>query len=86
MSHLVFGQYVYNDDESSLTAFKRQNGFDQILVPRYFIPLTLRGEIAMKLGLHRGFAKRLPKPLLAELLRWRRRWYARRLNASEAGG
>ena len=86
MSHLVFGQYVYNDDESSLTAFKRQNGFEQILVPRYFIPLTLRGEIAMKLGLHRGFAKRLPKPLLAELLRWRRRWYARRLNSSEAGG
>ena len=86
MSHLVYGQYVYNDYESSLTEFKRQNGFEQILVPRYFIPLTWRGEIAMKLGLHRGFARRLPKPLLAELLRWRRRWYARRLNASEAGG
>ena len=86
MSHLVYGQYVYNDDESSLTAFKRRNGFEQVLIPRYFIPLTWRGEIAMKLGLHRGFARRLPKPLLAELLRWRRRWYARRLNASEAGG
>ena len=86
MSHLVYGQYVYNDDESSLTEFKRENGFEQILVPRYFIPLTRRGEIAMKLELHRGFARRLPKPLLAELLRWRSRWYARRLNASEAGG
>ena len=85
MSHLVYGQYVYNDYESSLTEFKRQNGFEQILVPRYFIPLTWRGEIAMKLGLHGGFKRRLPKPLLAELLRWRRRWYARRLNASEAG-
>jgi len=40
MSHLVFGQYVYNDVESSLTAFKRHNGFDQVLIPRYFIPLT----------------------------------------------
>ena len=86
MSHLVYGQYVYNDYESSLTEFKRENGFEQILVPRYFIPLTLRGEIAMKLGLHRGFAGRLPKPLLAELLRWRSRWYARRLDAAEAGG
>lgn len=86
MSHLVYGQYVYNDYESSLTEFKRQNGFEQILVPRYSIPLTWRGEIAMKLGLHRGFARRLPKPLLAELLGWRRRWYARRLNASETGG
>lgn len=86
MSYLVYGQYVYNDAESSLTEFKRQNGFEQILVPRYFIPLTWRGEIAIKLGLHRGFAARLPKPLLAELLRWRTRWYARRLNANEAGG
>ena len=86
LSHLVYGQYVYNDAESSLTAFKRQNGFEQVLVPRYFIPLTWRGELAMKLGLHRGFARRLPKPLLAQLLRWRRRWYAGRLNASEAGG
>jgi hypothetical protein len=85
MSHLVYGQYVYNDAESSLTEFKRRNGFEQVLVPRYFIPLTWRGEIAMKLGLHRGFARRLPKPLLAELLSWRRRWYARRLNASDAG-
>ena len=86
MSHLVYGQYVYNDDESSLIEFKRQNGFEQILVPRYFIPLTLRGEVAMKLGLHRGFAAQLPKPFLAQLLRWRRRWYARRLKAGEAGG
>ena len=86
MSYLVYGQYVYNDYESSLTEFKRQNGFEQILVPRYFIPLTWRGEIAMKLGLHRGFTRRLPKPLLAELLKWRSRWYARRLNAGEARG
>ncbi len=86
MSHLVYGQYVYNDYESSLTEFKRENGFEQILVPRYFIPLTWRGKIAIKLGLHRGFARRLPKPMLAELLRWRSRWYARRLNAGEAGG
>ena len=86
LSHLVYGQYVYNDAESSLTEFKRQNGFEQILVPRYFIPLTRRGEIAIKLGLHRGFTRRLPKPLLAQLLRWRSRWYGRRLNAGEAGG
>jgi hypothetical protein len=86
MSHLVYGQYVYNDVDSSLTEFKRRNGFEQVLVPRYFIPLTRRGEIAVTLGLHRGFARRLPKPLLAELLRWRRRWYTRRLNAGEARG
>jgi hypothetical protein len=85
MSHLVYGQYVYNDINSSLTEFKSLNGFEPILVPRYFIPLTWRGEVAMKLGLHRGFAQRLPKPLLAELLRWRRRWYARSPNASVAG-
>jgi hypothetical protein len=86
MSHLVYGQYVYNDDKSSLTEFKRENGFEQVLVPRYFIPLTWRGEIAIKLVLHRGFTRRLPKPLLARLLRWRRHWYTRRLNAGDARG
>jgi hypothetical protein len=86
MSHLVYGQYAYNDVESSLTEFKRRNGFERILVPRYFVPLTWRGEVAIRLGLHRGFASRLPKELRAQLLRMRTRWYTRRLNADKAGG
>ena len=54
MSYLMYCNYVYNDPESSLTEFKRRNGFEQALVPRYYVPLTLKGKIALRLGLHRG--------------------------------
>jgi hypothetical protein len=77
MSHLMYCNYVYNDLNSSLTEFKRRNGFEKILLPKYYVPLTLRGRIALRLGLHLGIAHYIPKPLLARLLRLRSRWYAR---------
>jgi hypothetical protein len=78
VSHLVYYNYVYNDPDSSLTEFKRRNGFEKLLIPRYYIPLTVKGRIAMTLGLHRGIAQSLPKPLLIQLLKMRERWYAHR--------
>ena len=86
MSHLMYCNYVYNDPNSSLTEFKRRNGFEKVLLPRYYLPLTLKGRIALRLGLHLGFAHLIPKPLLARLLRLRNRWYARAAQtASHAG-
>jgi hypothetical protein len=83
MTHLTYRNYVYNDPKSSLTEFKRRNGFEKILVPRYYIPLTAKGKLALSLGLHRGIAQSLPKPLLLQLLKMRSRWYAYRLKAVE---
>ncbi len=91
MSHLMYCNYIYNDPNSSLTEFKRRNGFEKILVPRYYVPLTLRGRIALRLNLHLGIAHHIPKPLLTRLLRLRSRWYARGLqpvtntNSAEEG-
>jgi len=79
MSHFMYCNYVYNDPKSSLTEFKRRNGFEQVLVPRYYVPLTLKGKIALKLGLHREFAKQLPKPLVEQLLKARSLWNERKL-------
>ena len=78
LAHLVYCSYVYNDPDSSLTEFKRRNGFEQVLVPRYYIPLTMRGRIALRLRLHQGVARRMPRRLLVQLLRLRSAWYARR--------
>lgn len=83
VSHLVYCNYVYNDPNSSLTEFKRRNGFEKVLLPRYYIPLTPCGKIALGLGFHRGLVQILPKPLLLQLLRVRSLWYARRLKAIE---
>jgi hypothetical protein len=83
ISHLLYCNYVYNDPESSLTEFKRRNGFEMVLLPRYYIPLTPRGKIALRLGLHRGLVHRIPKPLLMQLLKMRSLWYARRQKGTD---
>lgn len=83
ISYLLYYNYIYNDPKSSLTEFKRRNGFEQVLLPRYYIPLTLKGKIALSMGLHRGLAQRIPKPVLSQLLRMRSLWYARRSKAVE---
>ena len=82
-SHLVYCNYVYNDPNSSLTEFKRRNGFEKVLVPRYYIPLTLKGKIALSLGLHRGLVQCIPKPILLKLLKMREQWHQRRLKVAE---
>lgn len=76
ISYLTYCNYVYNDPDSSLTEFKRRNGFESVLVPRYYVPLTLRGRIALNLGIHHGLVNRIPKPLIKQLLRVRSSWYA----------
>ncbi len=78
-SYLMYCNYIYNDPKSSLTEFKRRNGFEQVLLPRYFIPLSLKGRIALRLGLHQGLRRRIPKPVLSQLLTIRNYWYESRL-------
>jgi len=72
-SHLVYSKYIYGTfDSSSLTEFKRRNGFEQILLPRYFVPLTLKGRTAMRFRLHLGIKELLPKGLTTFLLNLRK--------------
>lgn len=82
VSHLIYGSYEYGRKaDSSLTEFKRRNGFEKILVPRYYVPLTLGGRLILKLGLHRGLIGLLPPALISAALRARARclsWFSRR--------
>jgi hypothetical protein len=59
--------YYYWDDESSLTWFKRSMGFEKVSVPRYYVPLTWRGSLALKLGIHRGLRALIPPKLKTKL-------------------
>jgi hypothetical protein len=81
MSQLVYYNYVYNDPNSTLTEFKRRNGFEKLLIPRYYIPLTAKGALVLRLGLERGLVERIPKSVLLYLLKVRRSWCAKRLNS-----
>jgi|SoiMethySBSTD1v2_1073268.scaffolds.fasta_scaffold12178_7 GNAT acetyltransferase-like protein len=72
MSHLVYSKFQYgNNATSSMIEFKIRNGFERLEYPRYFVPLTMQGKLALACGLHRGMHGMLPAPLIAELLRLR---------------
>jgi hypothetical protein len=81
MSHFIYGQFVYYDPDSSLTEFKRRNGFEPVLLPRYYVPLNVKGKIALALRLHRGLAANTPKPIFRLFLKTRKRWYDRKLSS-----
>jgi hypothetical protein len=65
VSHLIYGSYTYDGHVSSLTEFKRRNGFEQVLIPRYYAPLSKTGELALRLNVHHGLRSRLPKSMIA---------------------
>ena len=69
ISYLVYSQFTFGNKKTSpLTEFKRRNGFEQILFPRYYVPLTLKGKIALRLNLHRSLLEILPAQLINLLL------------------
>jgi len=75
---LQYERFVYgNKVDSSLTRFKRENGFVRMDVPTYYVPLTMKGRLALKLGLHKNQKDRLPQWITKPLLEWRDNWYAR---------
>jgi hypothetical protein len=69
--YLVYAYWL----DDSLGDFKRSNGFQRFDVPRYFVPLTSIGKIALKVGLHRGWKEAVPKQLREPMKKLRRRWY-----------
>ena len=72
MSHFVYCQYIYGRNvDSSLTEFKRRNGFEQVFIPRYYVPITKKGALGVKLKAHLGLRRLLPEPIDAALRRAR---------------
>jgi hypothetical protein len=69
ISHFIYGQFVYgNKHQSSLLEFKRRNGFEQINFPRYYIPLTVKGRLFVRLKLYKGVGGLVPEPILQTVL------------------
>jgi hypothetical protein len=51
----------------SLDSFKENNGFTKFSLSRYYVPLTRKGRIAMRMGLHKEFKDSLPEALKSPL-------------------
>lgn len=68
----------------TLGEFKKHHRFEMLRVARYYVPLNLRGKIALKLGLHRNLIDLVPEPLVDWMADLRGRWYARKTAAKAA--
>jgi len=82
--YLWYANFSYGRKQrDSLADFKRYNGFQKIEVPRYYVPLTAAGRIALRLGFHHGAANWVPEPLAAGYRRLRSLWYAKKFPGFE---
>ena len=78
VKYLIYSRYIYpGHSESSLVEFKKRNGFKMVMIPRYYVPLTLKGRLALKMNLHNGIRAALPNILIRNVRRLRAKWYAR---------
>ena len=77
--YIVYSNFAYgNKQRDSLSDFKENNGFKRIDLPRYYVPLTAKGQLAFRLGLHRSLMDRIPESVTAKLREYRNRWYDRK--------
>ena len=64
--------------KSSRTAsatLRKANAFEQVDLPRYYVPLTPIGHAALKLGLHHNLTELLPESVTARLRKVRNNWH-----------
>ena len=82
IAYLVYSRYSDgNKERDSLMDFKDHNGFQRVNVPRYYIPLTKLGRIALMLGLHKRILDHIPDPVLSRLRLIRKAWYSRKVQS-----
>jgi hypothetical protein len=79
ITNLWYANFSYGKkQQDSLADFKRHNGFQKVELPRYYIPLTSAGRIALLLGLHHSAADWIPDSVAASYRKVRSFWYMRR--------
>lgn len=62
---LTYGRFNYGKRRNTpLSQFKARHGFEDIQMPRYYVPLTWKGLIWVQLGLHRGLLGIVPDGLV----------------------
>ena len=66
--HFVYSNFSYGKKRrDSLADFKQSNGFLRVEIPRFYVPITLKGRAALMTGCHQRLAERIPEPVLARV-------------------
>ncbi len=71
--YLVYAKWP----RGTLADFKRNNAFKKIDLPRYYIPLTVKGSVALTSHLHHGLTGLMPEKLTLRLIDFRKKWYSK---------
>ena len=78
ISYLVYNNYTYgNKGSDGLVDFKERNGFQRVDIPRYYVPLTRFGSMALRMGFHHRLIDRFPESIAAKLRELRKHMYNR---------
>jgi len=77
--YLVYEHFTYGQKTGdSLSHFKEVNGFQRVDLPRYYVPLTPIGSLALRLKLHHRFVDRIPESIATKFRDLRKSWYSRK--------
>src|SRR5262249_437437 len=80
--NLVYQQFAYaNKANDTIAPFKEVNGFQRIDLPRYYVPISLLGKLALRLGFHHRFVDRIPSSVATKLRQLRNAWHNRKLES-----
>jgi Acetyltransferase (GNAT) domain len=77
VTKLHYGQW----SRRTLGEFKKHHAFERYEIPRYFVPLSTKGKVALSLRLHRKVTDRLPGKWQDYLAEQRGLYYARKYKA-----
>ena len=80
---IPFLTYAVWPRPGSLRDFKKHNGFECVELPRYYIPLTTKGHIALKFKLHRDPLEQLPEKVVLWLKASRAQYYTWRYRRTD---
>jgi hypothetical protein len=81
-SYLAYSNFAYGKKQGdTLSDFKEYNGFKRLDLPRYYVPLSLVGRLALKFQLHRGLADRVPESVQTNIRKVRKLVYESRMRA-----
>jgi len=70
IAYLHYGTWT----DGGVGVFRMKHGFVRVDVPRYFVPLNLRGQVVLRLNLHRPIRDRLPERWKDSLINVRTKW------------
>jgi hypothetical protein len=63
--------------------FKKHHAFEELNIPRYYVPLTSAGKLSLALKLHKNLSERLPQKWVEAAAALRSKWKAIKLRTEQ---